>query len=288
MFYAVDSASFHELGFASGFSIWLLCHILRKHFLLCAGSTPGPSEIGGIPQTMPDKVYEVCLSPSLQPEKRLWFSALHQIAQFWRIQDCSRRLLQNWCGKSSLQVGSHLKTKLCGICGLRVLIPHWEARSKQRTAGRYTMSGTKSRRLSHSMYPQPPPLSCFYVVFQLRCYFGAAHGIAGILHTLLQLPAELALALELRLRLRKLKTHLFPVLLTVWGWAWCNWSGLEHREQVDGQGHGCESLVKIVKLLAHLSMFFTTEMVCNKNVNSLHLRFKVEVSSWHQPGLPLQ
>ena len=111
MFYAVDSASFHELGFASGFSIWLLCHILRKHFLLCAGSTPGPSEIGGIPQTMPDKVYEVCLSPSLQPEKRLWFSALHQIAQFWRIQDCSRRLLQNWCGKSSLQVGSHLKDK---------------------------------------------------------------------------------------------------------------------------------------------------------------------------------
>ena len=31
---------------------------------------------------------------------------------------------------------------------------------------------------------------------RLRCYLGAAHGIAGILHTLLQLPAELALVMD--------------------------------------------------------------------------------------------
>lgn len=94
------------MSFASGFSIWLLCHILRKHVSLCAGSTPGPSEIGGIPQTMPDKVYESFM-------KSVWalHYNLHQIAQFWRIQDCSRRLLQNWYGKSSLQVGSHGKDK---------------------------------------------------------------------------------------------------------------------------------------------------------------------------------
>lgn len=141
----------------------LLCHILRKRVLLCAGSTPGPSEIGGIPQTMLDKVYESFM-------KSVWalHYNLHQIAQFWRIQDCSRRLLQNWCGKSSLQVGSHGKDKaMWNLWTPFFKVPsQCEARSKQRTAGRYTMSGTKSRRLSHSMQPNH-----LVVVMLLSCGF---------------------------------------------------------------------------------------------------------------------
>ena len=46
--------------------------------------------------------------------------------------------------------------------------------------------------------PHPLDFTVELAMLLLRCYLGAAHGIAGILHTLLQLPAELALVLKLR------------------------------------------------------------------------------------------
>lgn len=108
-----------------------------------------------------------------------------------------------------------VKTKLYGICGLRFLKFPLSAR-QEASKGQLAVILWVARKADDwvTACNQTTSLSCCCHVVFLRCYFGAAHGIAGILHTLLQLPAELALALELRRRWSKLKTS----LASQWFW----------------------------------------------------------------------
>ena len=134
------------------------------------------------------------------------------IGVFGRIQDCWQLPLQNWCGKSSRQVCS----TLC-LCATTFPSPFLErtAASKGWLAIVLRMA-RKARDLVNSteqtcvciyiynMTQVAEPAECLlewqcsrsFGGPRLRCYLGAAHGIAGILHTLLQLPAELALVID--------------------------------------------------------------------------------------------
>ena len=116
------------------------------------------------------------------------------IGVFGRIQDCWQLPLQNWCGKSSRQVCS----AVC-LCATTFPSPFLErTAASQGWLAIVLRMARKARDLVNST--EQTSAECL-LEWQcrfgpVRCYLGAAHGIAGILHTLLQLPAELALVMD--------------------------------------------------------------------------------------------
>jgi len=117
--------------------------------------------------------------------------AHHILEQHIEAETCVRRLSQLADRATDLPEGEcEVLYGRCGFLGAVLLVrqrledPRLLAAPAAELVRQVITAGKKQAKDSWPLYYE----------WHEKCYFGAAHGIAGILHTLLQLPAELALA----------------------------------------------------------------------------------------------